>query len=126
MNNTANWPIRVGGEYADNSSLTIYRRVTAIADDFVHYMVGHKEGVPEDDFPGSLSVDTFCRMHHPEDQSPLPTLIEALMALRSFMWSEGYADQNEAMAKADAVLAAVSEHPLSGNTKTAVENEVSA
>lgn len=31
-------------------------------------------------------------------------LLEALMALRTFMWSEGYADQNMPMAKADAVI----------------------
>jgi hypothetical protein len=34
-----------------------------------------------------------------------PELFEALTALRSFMWSEGYADQTAEMAKADAALA---------------------
>lgn len=31
-------------------------------------------------------------------------LLEALKALRSFMWSEGYADQQMPMAKADAAI----------------------
>jgi hypothetical protein len=32
-------------------------------------------------------------------------LLEALIALRSFMWAEGYADQTVAMAQADAAIA---------------------
>lgn len=32
-------------------------------------------------------------------------VLEALKALRSFMWSEGYADQNLPMAQADAAIA---------------------
>jgi hypothetical protein len=34
-----------------------------------------------------------------------PELWEALTALRSFMWAEGYADQTPAMASADAAIA---------------------
>lgn len=34
-----------------------------------------------------------------------PELLDALMALRSFMWAEGYADQNLPMAQADAAIA---------------------
>lgn len=34
-----------------------------------------------------------------------PDLYEAIMALRSFMWAEGYADQNIPMAQADAAIA---------------------
>lgn len=33
-----------------------------------------------------------------------PELLTALMALRSFMWKEGYADQTPAMAKADVAI----------------------
>lgn len=33
-----------------------------------------------------------------------PELLEALQVLRSFMWSEGYADQTAAMAQADAAI----------------------
>lgn len=34
-----------------------------------------------------------------------PDLLEALTALRSFMWAEGYADQTPAMVQADAAIA---------------------
>ena len=34
-----------------------------------------------------------------------PDLYEALVALRSFMWAEGYADQNLPMAQADEAIA---------------------
>lgn len=34
-----------------------------------------------------------------------PELYKALMDLRSFMWSEGYADQTAAMAQADRAIA---------------------
>lgn len=34
-----------------------------------------------------------------------PELFDALTALRSFMWAEGYADQTPAMAQADAAIA---------------------
>lgn len=34
-----------------------------------------------------------------------PDVLAALIALRSFMWSEGYADQTPAMAQADAAIA---------------------
>lgn len=33
-----------------------------------------------------------------------PALYSALIALRSFMWAEGYADQTPAMAQADAAI----------------------
>jgi hypothetical protein len=36
-------------------------------------------------------------------------LLEALKDLRSFMWSEGYADQTAEMAKADAAIAKAEE-----------------
>jgi hypothetical protein len=34
-----------------------------------------------------------------------PELLEALRAMRTFMWAEGYADQTAVMAKADAAIA---------------------
>lgn len=40
-----------------------------------------------------------------EDDPSAHELLEALKTLRSFMWSEGYADQNLPMAQADAAIA---------------------
>jgi hypothetical protein len=39
------------------------------------------------------------------DQDQIRELLEALKALRSLLWTEGYADSTPAMAKADALIA---------------------
>lgn len=51
------------------------------------------------------SAGGVCNWHLPRAASEVAEgLLDALMALRSFMWKEGYADQSPAMAKADVAI----------------------
>ena len=48
----------------------------------------------------------ICKEHKKFHMQPLhENVLEALIELRKFMWSEGYADQTPAMAQADAAIA---------------------
>lgn len=63
-------------------------------------------------------VVCYCtRSFQPAEPTPVRTpasdVLNALIALRSFMWSEGYADQTPAMAQADAAIAASEDMEIS-------------
>ena len=61
-------------------------------DKFGRHLLYSANGAPE--FEGNIILAAAA-----------PELLEALISLRSFMWSEGYADQTPSMAQADAAIA---------------------
>lgn len=77
---TANWPIRVGGEYrAISYPKTQYARVTAIDGDRIHYEMCRFDGTEHTFARGNeMGADAFRMTFIPEDQSPVPALVEAL------------------------------------------------
>jgi hypothetical protein len=122
MNNKANWPIRVGGEYPptrNTSASWLGCRVTAIDGDEIHYILRtkHYDGEIVEHTPTSASAGLFRNCYCPEDQSPMPALIEALRGINagtvnSFDDERVVVDVSIGAWKAmEAALAASSEHP---------------
>ena len=86
MQTEANWPIRVGGIYVPNypnRGSWVGSRVTAIDGDMVYVTMRtqHTRGDIEEHGSSQYDTDLFRRCYFPEDQSPLPELIEALEGL---------------------------------------------
>ena len=82
---SAQWPVRVGGEYPSAISLFGSRyRVEALTDGVVHYaLVWPRDGSVIN--RGSVSTETFQRLAHPEDASPIPDLVAALKHVRGYL-----------------------------------------
>lgn len=74
--NEANWPIRIGGEYKTQSP-GLFRRVIAIDGDTIHVELVYAEDGDVLKRDG-LSSWLFRACSHPEDQSPVQQLVDAL------------------------------------------------
>lgn len=78
------WPIRVGGRYASKIHTgKVYFRVTAITGETVHFVHSHADG--REFAAMDFSVRLFCESAHPEDQSPIPELLEVLQEVDEYL-----------------------------------------
>jgi hypothetical protein len=77
---TAAWPIRVGGEYPVKGRAPLCFRVVAIDGDIIHF--DHFDPSMSEEYRThsrmEFSSESFRWLASPEDQSPIPELVEAL------------------------------------------------
>lgn len=79
----ANWPIRVGGIYDPPSPHSYTCRVTAIDGEIVYSILHTRnfDGTISEHHPQKDTAQMFRELYLPEDQSPIPALVEALRAI---------------------------------------------
>jgi len=89
---TAAWPIQVGGIYEPTQRVTPWFRgvrVTAIDGDTIFYILRSEkfDGTIAEHTPNEAPARLFRALYLPEDQSPIPALVEALILARNLLKS---------------------------------------
>src|ERR1700727_3051208 len=90
---TATWPIQMGGIYQPTQQVTPWFRgvrVTAIDGDTIFYILRSNklDGTITEHAPTNAPAHLFRSLYLPDDQSPIPALVEALSALVEYLESD--------------------------------------
>lgn len=111
------WPIRVGGEYPAHA-VNSFRRVTSIDENRIHYdLIYKRDGSLINHF--STTSPIFRMTCSPEDQSPIPALVDALQLASEILHDDPNDDRDTELSRAcKAIRAALTKAADCGYTPT--------
>ena len=92
----ANWEIKVGGEYRSSTAGLLTRVVTAMDGDDVFFEYLLEDGKRVTPSTPRVSKIVFRFISLPEDQSPIPDMLEALKRVECFLKTQDI-DEGEDM-----------------------------